>query len=53
VPAGSLCTQIFGGPQVITVHGVDRGRAVDATFTRRNGCEIARYDRLARVLGLP
>lgn len=52
LPADAICTQIYGGPGVAVVRGVHRGDAVDATVTRRNGCEIARYDRLMRVLGL-
>ena len=46
VPPGAICTQIFGGPQVATVRGVLDGRQVRATFSRANGCEIARWDRL-------
>ncbi len=53
LPADAVCTQVYGGPEVATVRGVFRGQAVDAVFTRRNGCEIARYDRLLRLLGLP
>jgi hypothetical protein len=52
LPADAVCTQVYGGPEVATVRGVFRGQAVDAVFTRRNGCEIARYDRLLRLLGL-
>jgi hypothetical protein len=44
------CTQIFGGPEEARVSGVVRGRAVDATFNRSNGCEIDRWDRLAPLL---
>jgi len=50
VPGDAVCTQIFGGPQEAHVAGVVRGRAVEARFSRNNGCEIDRWDRLAPVL---
>lgn len=46
-PADEACTQIYGGPQVLTVRGEWGGQAVDATFRRTNGCEITRYDAVA------
>jgi hypothetical protein len=46
-----MCTQIYGGPQVATVKGTWQGKAVDATFTRKNGCEIQRWSDLGKVLG--
>ncbi|MDP9417683.1 MAG: subtilase-type protease inhibitor [Actinomycetota bacterium] len=51
VPSDMLCTQVYGGPQIATVRGTWRGRAVDARYQRTNGCEIARWDRLAAVFG--
>ena len=47
VPPETVCSQIYGGPQVGVVRGLFRGRRVRATFTRRNGCEIARWNRVA------
>ena len=47
VPAGMMCTQIFGGPQVARVTGTFEGRNVRATFNRRGGCEIARWNRVS------
>jgi hypothetical protein len=47
VPPDVGCTQIFGGPQVARVTGTYRGNAITAWFNRTNGCEIARWDRLA------
>lgn len=44
-----VCTQIYGGPQVLRVTGRWQGQAVDATFRRTNGCEITRYDAVAPV----
>ena len=50
VPADVACTQIFGGPEVARVEGSYRGDRVDARFTRHNGCEIARWNRLAFLI---
>jgi hypothetical protein len=46
-PPGTACTQIYGGPQKARVVGVVGGRRVWATFTRTNGCEIARWNKLS------
>jgi len=51
VPKHQLCTQIYGGPQTATVQGRWRGEPVDASFSRTNGCEIARWDALAPLFG--
>jgi hypothetical protein len=45
-PKGTVCTQIYGGPQQAVVTGRYRGRVVRARFSRATGCEIARWDRL-------
>jgi hypothetical protein len=45
-PKDAVCTQIYGGPQQALVTGRFRGRVIRARFTRLNGCEIARWDRL-------
>ena len=50
VPGNVACTQIFGGPQEAQVAGVVRGREVHARFSRNNGCEIDRWDRLTPLL---
>ncbi|TGN74546.1 hypothetical protein E5083_20295 [Streptomyces bauhiniae] len=50
VPPDSLCTMIDGGPATAHVTGYWAGRPVDATFSRGNGCEIARWDRLVPFL---
>ena len=46
-----LCTQQYGGPQVAVVSGTFRGRAVHSTFTRTDGCEIARWKAMGPLLG--
>ncbi len=47
VKDGSICTEIYGGPQVALVVGIVEGRPVWARIQRRNGCEIARWNRLS------
>jgi hypothetical protein len=47
VPADVACTEIYGGPQEALVTGTFRGYRVNARFNRTNGCEIARWDRIA------
>jgi subtilisin inhibitor-like len=42
------CTQIYGGDQLATITGA----GVQASFSRANGCEIARWDALRPVLEL-
>jgi hypothetical protein len=42
------CTEIYGGDQIATITGA----GVQASFSRANGCEIARWDALADVLVL-
>jgi hypothetical protein len=46
VPKSAACTLVYGGPQVADVRGRFRGRRVSAHFTRSNGCEIARWNRV-------
>ncbi|MFD4538711.1 SSI family serine proteinase inhibitor [Streptomyces bauhiniae] len=50
VPPDSICTMIDGGTATARVTGYWAGRPVDAEFSRRNGCEIARWDRLVPFL---
>ena len=47
VPPTTVCSMIYGGPQVARVRGTFRGRSVRARFTRVNGCEVERWKRLA------
>jgi Subtilisin inhibitor-like len=49
VPPDVACTQVYGGGQMATLAGA----GVHATFSRANGCEIARWDALAPLLELP
>ena len=50
-PLGIACTQLYGGPQEALVTGTLRGAKVWARFRRRDGCEIARWNRVAFLLG--
>ncbi|WP_229821249.1 MULTISPECIES: SSI family serine proteinase inhibitor [Streptomyces] len=50
VPPGTVCTMQYGGPATARITGTWAGRPVDASFDRRNGCEIARWDALVPVL---
>jgi hypothetical protein len=50
-PPATVCTQIYGGPREALVTGTVRGRRIWARFSRRNGCEIARWDRMAFLFG--
>jgi hypothetical protein len=46
VPRAAACTAIFGGPQVARVTGRLRGARVRASFNRRDGCEVTRWNRV-------
>ncbi|WP_345440749.1 SSI family serine proteinase inhibitor [Actinoallomurus vinaceus] len=50
-PKNVMCTQIYGGPETATVTGTWNGKKVDATFSRKNGCEIKRWGTLALLFG--
>jgi hypothetical protein len=45
-PKGVACTQIYGGPQEALVTGRFRGKLIRARFGRKDGCEIARWNRV-------
>jgi hypothetical protein len=50
-PPGTACSQIYGGPQVAVVSGTLDGRRLWSSFRRRDGCEVARWNRVAFLLG--
>lgn len=50
VPPDAICTQIYGGPQQATIEGVWRGEHVRASYNRKNGCEIHRWEAIKPVL---
>lgn len=45
-----ICTKIYGGPQSATVTGTWNGKAVSASFSRIDGCEISRWNVIEPVL---
>ena len=49
-PAGTACTQQYGGPETASVSGNVDGEVVKLKFSRANGCEISRWSELMRVL---
>lgn len=49
-PDGGFCTMQYGGPATAHVTGTWAGRPVDATYDRRDGCGISRWDRLVPLL---
>jgi hypothetical protein len=51
VPPQTACTEIYGGPDTVELEGHIGEVDVPATeFTRTNGCEIERFDRLTELL---
>lgn len=50
VPADALCTLQYGGEATARVTGTWLGHRVDASFDRKNGCEISRWNNLRPVL---
>ena len=50
---GQACTEIYGGPGKATVTGTLDGAAVNATFTRSNGCAIARWEKMVSLGLIP
>ena len=53
LPADTVCTQLFGGPQTAHVTGRWAGEPVDLALSRTDGCRIAQWDRLGLLLPGP
>lgn len=49
VPRGTMCSMIYSGPQTATVTGTWEGKAVDASYSRTNSCQTARWNKLAAL----
>lgn len=49
-PKHQMCTQIYGGPEKATIKGTWQGEKVSATYSRKNGCEIHRWNAIKPVL---
>ncbi|NGO49199.1 SSI family serine proteinase inhibitor [Streptomyces ureilyticus] len=45
-----MCTMQYGGPATARVTGTWAGRPVNVSYTRGDGCEIARWDAMVPVL---
>jgi hypothetical protein len=50
VSPGAACTEIYGGPDALTVVGTLEGEEVEGEFTRENGCEIDRFEAWTPIL---
>ena len=50
VPGNVACTEQYGGPETANVQGTLHGEAIDAKFSRVNGCEISRWEQAAGLL---
>ncbi|NGO69310.1 SSI family serine proteinase inhibitor [Streptomyces boncukensis] len=50
VPPHTSCTMVYGGPATARVQGRWAGRPVDARYSREDGCEIDRWDRMIPLL---
>lgn len=44
------CTMIYGGPERARVSGKIGSRRIARTFTRRDGCQIAEFERVKALL---
>jgi hypothetical protein len=53
VSRGQMCPMISFGPQTATVAGFWRGIWISARFSRNNGCEAARWDKVSWLLVVP
>jgi hypothetical protein len=53
VAGDAVCTEIYGGPAEAEVSGTVDGAPVDATLSRANGCEIARWEAVRAVVPTP
>lgn len=53
VPAGQMCSMIYGGPQTADVRGTWAGRPVAESYRRTNGCEVSRWSRMVPALPNP
>ena len=47
IPPDSICTQVYGGPQKAVVKGTIGTSRIWASFRRRDGCEIDRWQRFS------
>lgn len=53
IPAGTMCNQIYSGPQTAHVTGRWKGKPVDLKLSRVDGCRTAQWGRLGPLLPGP
>jgi hypothetical protein len=53
VPRGTACSQIYGGPQTATITGTVNGRKINSTFSRTDGCQVARWNTAKAFVTFP
>jgi hypothetical protein len=51
VPKDAICTMIYGGPSEAVVTGRYRGSRIWTRFTKRDGCQISRWNRHSFLFG--
>ena len=51
VPHGVMCSMIDSGPQTASITGIWDGKRVAATYSRSDGCQTARWNKIGKVLG--
>ena len=49
-PDDVACTELFGGPQTATISGTLQREQVQGRFSRQDGCEIARWEKVSALL---
>jgi hypothetical protein len=49
-PKDQVCTQLYGGPQTAHITGTLAGQSVTRDLARRNGCEIADWQKAQPLL---
>jgi|688.fasta_scaffold359030_2 hypothetical protein len=49
-PKKDMCTQIYGGDITARISGTFKGKKVNLSLNRKDGCKIAQWDSLIKVL---
>ena len=49
-PDDVACTELFGGPETATISGTLERERVEGRFSRQDGCEIARWEKVSALL---
>jgi hypothetical protein len=51
IDKGQACIDLYGGPQQAVISGRYEGKRIWISLAARNGCEIARWNKLKFLLG--